>query len=288
MLPIIGIVVVLVCVFGGYVSAGGKFDIILHALPHELTMIAGASIGAFLVGNKGEVVKGSLKDLGKVFKGTKWAKDDYKDLLCLMFTLMKLIKTKGLLALEEHIERPLESAIFANYPKILQDHFALDFICDTLRMVTMSLEDPYQIEDAMQRLLDKHHHEALAPSGALQGMADGLPAIGIVAAVLGVIKTMASIDKPPEILGAMIGGALVGTFLGVFLAYCLVGPIAIKAKAFHEQDGQFYMIIRDIIVAMLKGNAPQVSLEIGRGNVPSKYQPSFLDMDAAFQEIKLP
>ena len=288
MLPIIGILVVMICVFGGYVSAGGKFDIILHALPHELTMIFGASVGAFLVGNKGEVAKGSLKDLGKVFKGTKWSKNDYKDLLCLMFTLMKLIKTKGLLALEEHIERPMESTIFTNYPKILQDHFALDFICDTLRMVTMSLEDPYQIEDAMQRLLDKHHHEALAPSGALQGMADGLPAIGIVAAVLGVIKTMASIDKPPEILGAMIGGALVGTFLGVFLAYCLVGPIASKAKAFHEQDGQFYMIIRDIIVAMLKGNAPQVSVEIGRGNVPSKYQPNFADMDAAFQDIKLP
>lgn len=288
MLPIIGIIVVFVCVFGGYVTAGGKFGIILHALPYEMTMIAGASIGAFLVGNKGDVAKGSLKDLGKVFKGSKWTKDDYKDLLCLMFTLMKLIKTKGLLALEEHIEKPMESTIFANYPKILNDHFALDFICDTLRMVTMSLEDPYQVEDAMQRLLDKHHHEALAPSGALQGMADGLPAIGIVAAVLGVIKTMASIDKPPEILGAMIGGALVGTFLGVFLAYCFVGPIASKAKAFHEQDGQFYMIIRDIIVAMLKGNAPQVSVEIGRGNVPSKYQPSFLDMDAAFQEIKLP
>jgi chemotaxis protein MotA len=150
----------------------------------------------------------------------------------------------------------------------------------------MSLEDPYQIEDAMQRLLDKHHHEILAPGDALQNMADGLPAIGIVAAVLGVIKTMSSIDKPPTILGQMIGGALVGTFLGVFIAYCFVGPIATKVKAFHNQDGQFYMIIRDVIVSHLKGNAPQVSVEIGRGNVPTKYQPTFFELEQHMSELK--
>jgi len=286
MLPLIGIVFVYLMVFGGYMAAGGKMEVIFHALPYEMTMIGGASIGSFLIGNKGNVVKGALKDLGKVFKGTKWRKDDYKDLLCLMFLLTKTIKSKGLLAIEPHIENPAESSIFTQFPKILQDHFACDFICDTLRMITMSLEDPYQVEDAMQRLMDKHHHEALAPAGALQGMADGLPAIGIVAAVLGVIKTMASIDKPPTILGAMIGGALVGTFLGVFLAYTLVGPIATKAKAFHEQDGQFYMIIRDIIIAHLKGNAPQVSVEIGRGNVPTMYQPSFFELEEEMSELK--
>ncbi len=287
MLPIIGIIVVFVTVFGGYISAGGKLEVILHALPHELTMIFGASIGAFLVGNKGDVAKSAFKDVGKCFKGSKWTKTDYQDLLCLMFLLTKTIKSKGLLAIEAHIENPAESSIFTQFPKILSDHFATDFICDTLRMMTMSLEDPYQIEDAMQRILDKHHHEALAPSGALQGMADGLPAIGIVAAVLGVIKTMASIDKPPTILGQMIGGALVGTFLGVFLAYCFVGPIASKAKAFHEQDGQFYMIIRDVIIAHLKGNAPQVSVEIGRGCVPSKYQPSFFELEQSMSELKV-
>lgn len=287
MLPIIGLVIVFVMVFGGYVSAGGKFGVILHALPHELTMIGGAAVGAFLVGNKGDVAKAALKDIGRCFKGTKWGKGDYKDLLCMMYAISKTIKTKGLLAIESHIENPAESPIFSQYPKILQDHFAIDFVCDTLRMITMSLEDPYQVEDAMQRLLDKHHHEALAPSGALQGLADALPAIGIVAAVLGVIKTMASINEPPEILGGMIGGALVGTFMGVFLAYCLVGPLASKAKAFCEQDGQFYMIIRDIIVAHLKGCAPQVSVEIGRGNVPSKYQPSFFELEEAMNEVKI-
>ncbi len=201
--------------------------------------------------------------------------------------LTKTIKSKGLLAIEAHIENPAESSIFTQFPKILSDHFATDFICDTLRMITMSLEDPYQVEDAMQRILDKHHHEALAPSGALQGLADALPAIGIVAAVLGIIKTMASIDKPPTILGQMIGGALVGTFLGVFLAYCLVGPMASKAKSFHEQDGQFYFIIRDIIIAHLKGNAPQVSVEIGRGSVPSKYQPTFFELEQSMTELKV-
>ncbi|MCE2993489.1 MAG: flagellar motor stator protein MotA [Alphaproteobacteria bacterium] len=287
MLPIIGIVIVFVMVFGGYSMAGGKMDVILHSLPYEMTMIGGATVGAFLIANKGDVAKAALKDLSKCFKGAKWSKQDYADLLCLMFMVTKTIKTKGLLAVEEHIERPHESTIFTQFPKIAHDHFALDFICDTLRMVSMSLEDPFQIEDVMQKLIDKHHHEALAPSGALQNVADGLPAIGIVAAVLGVIKTMASIDKPPEILGGMIGGALVGTFLGVFLAYCFVGPMSNKIKSFYEQDGQFYLIIRDIIIAHLKGNAPQVSIEIGRGNIPSKYQPSFAEMEGVLSEIKV-
>lgn len=287
MLPIIGLVLTFVLVFGGYIHAGGKIEVILHALPHELTMIGGAALGSFLLANKGEVAKGALKDIGKCFKGSKWTKADYKDLLCLMFLLTKTIKSRGLLAIEPHIENPAESQIFTQFPKILSDHFATDFICDTLRMITMSLEDPYQVEDAMQRILDKHHHEALAPSGALQGLADALPAIGIVAAVLGIIKTMASIDKPPTVLGGMIGGALVGTFLGVFLAYCLVGPMANKAKSFHEQDGQFYFIIRDIITAHLKGNAPQVSVEIGRGSVPSKYQPTFFELEQSMSELKV-
>jgi chemotaxis protein MotA len=287
MLPIVGLIVVLVSVFGIYAMSGGKMDIILHALPHELGMIFGASVGAFLVANKGDVAKSAVGDVLRCFKGTKWSKQDYRDILTLMFIITKTIRTKGLLAIEEHIENPHQSAIFSQFPKICKDHFAVDFICDTLRMITMSLEDPYQIEDAMQRQLDKHHHEVLAGSGALQTMADGLPAIGIVAAVLGVIKTMASIDKPPTILGAMIGGALVGTFLGVFLAYCLVGPISSKVKSFHEQDGAFYLIIRDIIIAHLKGNAPQVSVEIGRGSIPSKYQPSFLDVEASLSEVKV-
>jgi chemotaxis protein MotA len=195
------------------------------------------------------------------------------------------MKSKGVIALESHIEKPQESSIFSRFPKISHDHFAVDFICDTLRMMTMNLEDPHQVEDAMERQLEKHHHEALAPSHALQSLADALPALGIVAAVLGVIKTMGAITEPPEILGEMIGSALVGTFLGVFLAYGMVGPMATRMKEVTDEDGAFYRIIQSVLVAHLHGNAAQISVEIGRGNVPSGAQPSFLELEEALSNI---
>lgn len=287
MLPGIGLVVVFIMVFGTYIHAGGKIEIILHALPHELPMIFGASIGAYMVANKGPVLKKTMKEVVRAFKGPQWKKQDYKDLLCLMFSLCKLMKSKGMIAVEQHIEKPEESAIFSQYPRILKDHFAVDLICDTLRTLTMGLENPMTIEELLDKQFEKHHHEACGPGHALQGMSDGLPAIGIVAAVLGVIKTMASINEPPEILGKMIGGALVGTFLGVFLSYCIVGPLAAKNLASHAQDQQFYFIIRDVLVAHLKGMAPQVSTEMGRGQVPSYYQPTFAEMEEATGAIKV-
>ena len=285
MLGIIGVVVVFVCVFVTYIISGGKIEIIIEAAPHELMTIFGAAIGAFLIGNKGEIIKKTLKDLKKAFAGGKWKAQDYKDLLCLLFAILKLVRTKGMIALEQHIEKPAESAIFKQYPKIEHDHFAIDFICDTLRMFTMSFEDPNQVEDVMNGQLDKHHHEAIAPQGAMQSMADGMPALGIVAAVLGVIKTMASITAPVEVLGLMIGGALVGTFLGVFLSYGLIGPIASKLGQVYEQEHSFYLIIRAVLVSHLQGNAPQISVEIGRGNIPSIYQPSFAEMEQLLQSL---
>jgi len=285
MLPIGGIICVFVTVFGGYVAAGGKFGVILHALPFEMTMIMGAAIGAFLISNSGSIIKHTLKDVGKVMKGPKWKAQDYRDLLCLLFALTRSAKNKGLVALERHIEAPHESPMFKQYPRILNDHFASHFICDTLRMMTMNFEDPHQVEDAMERQLEKHHHEALEASHAIQTMADGLPALGIVAAVLGVIKTMSSITEPPEILGQMIGGALTGTFLGVFIAYGFVAPIASRLKAIEDEDAKFYKVIRDTLVAHLHGNAPAVAIEVGRGNVPSEIQPSFFDLEQATQNI---
>ncbi len=286
MLPLIGLVIVFVMIFGTYIHAGGKIEIILVALPHELPMILGAAVGAYMVGNKGVVAKKTFKEIIKVFKGSKWKKQDYRDVLCLLFQLCKLMKAKGLIAVESHIEKPAESNIFSQYPKILSDHFAVDLICDTLRTLTMGMEDPHQIEDTIEKQIEKHHHEAAGPGHALQGMADALPAIGIVAAVLGVIKTMASINEPPEILGKMIGGALVGTFLGVFLAYCLVGPFAAKNQALHNEEQQFYFIIRDVLVAHIKGMAPQISMEMGRVNVPGYYQPTFAEMEEATSNLK--
>jgi chemotaxis protein MotA len=285
MFQIIGIVILFGMVFGGYVLSGGHFEVILESLPHEMMTIGGAAVAALLLGNGIGDVKKTVGDIGKAFGGPKWKTQDYRDLLCLLFLLTKTMKMKGMIALEAHIEKPLESSIFKRYPKISKDHFALDFICDTLRMMTMSLEDPNQVETAMEKLLEKHHHEALVSSHALQTMADGLPALGIVAAVLGVIKTMGSITEPPEILGAMIGGALVGTFLGVFLAYGLVGPISTRLKSIVDEDAQFYHVIRDILVAHLHGNSAQVSVEIGRGSVPSSSQPSFLELEQYLNNI---
>lgn len=287
MLAMIAIPMIFACVFGIYMAAGGNMDIIMHALPIEAGTILGAAIGAFMIANKGLVIKKSLKDLGKVFKGGKWKKQDYSDLLCLLFAILKTVRSKGMIALEQHIEKPEESAIFQQYPKIMHDHFAVDFICDTLRMMTMNFDDPHQVEDVMEKLLEKHHHEAAAPQHAIQTMADGIPAIGIVAAVLGVVKTMGSINKPVEILGAMIGGALVGTFLGVFLAYCFVGPFATKLGQVYDEDHQFYLIIRAVLVSHLQGNAPQISVEIGRTYIPTVYQPSFLAMEQTLNEISV-
>jgi chemotaxis protein MotA len=281
MVGIVGIIFVFVMVFGGFLLHGGSMGVIFAALPTELMTIFGGAIGAMIVGNSADTLKGVGGGIRQVFTGPKWKEQDFKDMLCLLFTITKMIKSKGILVIESHIEKPEESTIFQKYPRILADHFATDFICDTLRMLSMNLDDPHQVFDAMESQLEKHHHEKLLPQQALQTMADGLPAIGIVAAVLGVINTMQSVTEPPEVLGGMIGSALVGTFLGVFLAYTVVGPFSVRLNQVMGEEHQFYMIIRDVLVAHLNGNAPQVSVEIGRGNVPSKVQPTFFELEEA-------
>jgi chemotaxis protein MotA len=285
MFQIIGLVLLFGLVFGSYIISGGNMGVILHALPHEMMAIGGAGVAAFLISNSMPVIKGTMGGMTKVFAGPKWKASDYRDLLSLLFLLTKTMKSKGVIALESHIENPKESTIFTRFPKVMKDHFAIDFICDTLRMMTMNLEDPHQVEDAMEKQLEKHHHEAAGPPHAMQNLADALPALGIVAAVLGVIKTMGAITEPPEILGEMIGSALVGTFLGVFLAYGMVGPFATRMKEVIEEEGAFYRIIQAVLVAHLHGNAAQISVEIGRGNVPSGAQPSFLELEEALSNI---
>ena len=285
MFQIIGLVLLFGLVFGSYLISGGNMNVIMHALPHEMMAIGGAGLAAFLISNSMTTIKASGGGLAKSFAGPKWKAGDYKDLLSLLFLLTKTMKSKGVIALESHIEKPGESTIFSRFPRITKDHFAVDFICDTLRMMTMNLEDPHQVEDAMEKQLEKHHHEALAPAHALQNLADALPALGIVAAVLGVIKTMGSITEPPEVLGGMIGGALVGTFLGVFLAYGIVGPLAARLTDVVNEEGSFYRIIQSVLVAHLHGNAAQISVEIGRGSVPSGAQPSFLELEEALSAI---
>src|SRR6056297_2767829 len=285
MLGIVGIVTIFVMVFGGYMAAGGKFGIILKALPFEMMMILGAAIGAFLISNDMSAVKHTFKDMGKVFKGPKWKPNDYRDLLCLLFELIRLARQNPV-AIEQHIEAPNESAIFGKYPRILADNEAIALISDTLRSASMNYDDPHQVEEVLEKRMEASHHHALHSSHALQTMADGLPALGIVAAVLGVIKTMASIDQPPEVLGKLIGSALVGTFLGVFLAYGLVGPFSTRLKSVAEEDNHFYQLIREVLVANLHQHATNICIEVGRQNTPSAFRPSFSDLEVALREAK--
>ncbi|WP_424972418.1 flagellar motor stator protein MotA [Dinoroseobacter sp. S76] len=285
MIGIIGIVVIFVMVFGGYLAAGGKMGIILKSLPFEMTMIGGAAVGAFVISNDMGGIKHTLKDIKKVFKGPRWAPDDYRDLLCLLFELIRLARQNPV-GLEEHIENPSESNIFLKYPKILEDREAIDLIADTMRSASMNYDDPHQVEEVLDKRIDANLEHALHSSHALQTVADGLPALGIVAAVLGVIKTMGSIDQPPEILGKLIGGALVGTFLGVFLAYGLVGPFSTKVKTVVEEDSHFYLLIREVLVANLHKHAVNNCIEVGRQNTPSHIRPSFSDLEEALKQLK--
>ena len=285
MLAIVGIVCIFAMVFGGYIMAGGKMGIILHSLPYELIIIGGATLGAFLLANDFATVKQTGKDLSKIFKGPKWKPGDYRDLLCLLFELVRIARANPV-ALEEHIENAHESSIFGRYPKIQHDHDAVDLICDTLRAASMNYDDPHQVEEVLDKRMEAAHHHALNSSHALQQVADGLPAIGIVAAVLGVIKTMGSIDQPPEILGGMIGGALVGTFLGVFLAYGFVGPMASRLKTIGDEDGHFYQLVREVLIANLHRHSTNICIEVGRQNTPHHVRPSFSDVEEALRGLK--
>lgn len=286
MLNGVGFLLIVGCVFGSFLLSGGKLEIILHALPHEMMAIVGAAIGAFIVSNPLPTTKLAGKGLLRSFKGPKWKETDYRDLLMLMFGLLTTFKKGGATAIESHLDNPADSRLFAPYPRLRADHHLVDFICDYLRMMTINFDDPNQLAEAMENDLDKHHAEELAPQAALQTMADGLPAIGIVAAVLGVIKTMGSIDQPVAILGAMIGGALVGTFLGVLLAYCLVGPLASKLLQIIDADGKPFIIAKTAMIAHAQGLPTQVAIEIARRATPSSYAPTFQQLESALDEAK--
>lgn len=285
MIGLVGIVIIFVMVFGGYLLAGGKMGIILKSLPFEMIMIVGAAIGAFVISNDSGGIKHTAKDVGKVFKGPNWKASDYRDLLCLLFELLRIARTNPV-ELEAHIEDPSSSEIFERYPKIAADKEAIGLICDTLRSGSMNYDDPHQVEEVLEKRIDATHHHNMHSTHALQSIADGLPALGIVAAVLGIIKTMGSIDQPPEVLGKLIGGALVGTFLGVFLAYGLVGPFALRVGAVIEEDAHFYRLIREVLVANLHRHAPNICIEVGRQNTPSHFRPTFTDLEEALKSLK--
>ncbi|HQT72996.1 MAG: flagellar motor stator protein MotA [Acidiphilium sp. 37-67-22] len=287
MLTLGGVAFLLVCVFGVFIVTGGAIVPLLKSMPFELITIGGAAIGTFVASNSMHNIKHTLVGLKKVLRGSAFKKNDYTDLLCLLFYLVRLAATRGAMALEAHIERPDESPVFKHFPTILKNHEATGIICDYLRMVGMNADDPHQIEDVMARELRKTLAEELHGAHSLQNMADGLPALGIVAAVLGVIKTMADISKPPAVLGEMIGDALTGTFLGVLLAYGVVGPLSTRLRGVVEEESRYLEVIRAVLVAHLHGNAPQVSVEVGRKMVPNPLMPTFSELEESIEALKI-
>jgi len=272
--------VLLGLVFGGFALTGGDLGPVMHALPHEMLIIGGAALGALIIGTSGADLKALGAGFGKVFKGPKYKKQDYLDCIFLVSKLMKMLRTDGPVAVEPHIEDPKSSAIFGEFPKLLTDSTLIHMICDMLRLVVVSSGtlDPHAVEDVMDNGIKAHHHHAIKPAEDMQGLADALPALGIVAAVLGVVKTMGSIDKPPSVLGGMIGSALVGTFLGVLLAYGMVGPFASRCKAVIDEDAAMYQVVKQIIVASLHGHPLPLVIEAARSGIAHHNQPSFADV----------
>lgn len=285
MIALAGIAFTFAMVFGGYLLAGGKLGIILKSLPFEMMMIGGAAIGSFALGNTFASVKQTARDTLKVFKGSQWRAEDYNMLLQVLYQLISVAR-KNPVGLEAHIDNPQESDIFGQFPKLQKDHAALDIICDTLRSASMNYDDPIQVEELLDKKIDETRHHLEHSVHGLQSVADGLPALGIVAAVLGVIKTMGSIDQPPEVLGKLIGGALVGTFLGVFLAYCLVAPFALKVKAAADDDINFYKTIKEVFVSHMQQHPPKICLEVARQNIPHHFRPGFGAVDEALRSLK--
>jgi chemotaxis protein MotA len=272
-------VVALGCVFGVFVAHGGNIGVVLKALPFEMTTIFGAAIGAFLVNNQMGVVKSTVAGVAQCFKGSKLNKQHYMELLTLLYDILQKARKEGLMAIESDVEEPEKSAVFKRFPTILADHHLMEFITDYMRMMVSGNLNAHEIESLMDSEIDTHHHEAHAPVAALQRMAGGLPAFGIVAAVLGVVNTMGSVGQPPAVLGGMIGAALVGTFLGIFLAYGFVEPLAGLLDQKVDEAGKSYQCIKVTLLASMQGYSPAVAIEFGRKVLYANDRPSFQELE---------
>lgn len=280
MFAVIGIVVLIVMVFGGFMLAGGAMGPILAALPFEMIMIGGAAIGAVIIGNSMHELKLLGGGLAKVFKGPKYTDQDHIDAIALTSKLMKLLRSEGAVALESHVTDPANSAIFSEYPRLQNDPVVTGLVCDplTLLVVSSGTLDTHAVEDVIDNAIKTQVHEMEEPVHTIQSLADAFPALGIVAAVLGVIKTMGSINEPPEILGKMIGGALVGTFLGVLLAYGFTGPMASRLKQIQSHDQQIFHSVKQVIIASLHGYPQPLVLEAARSGLPPAHRPKLTDL----------
>jgi len=283
MLIIVGAVVVMGCVFGAYAVHGGHLGVLWQ--PAEFVIILGAALGAFIIANTKANIKQTLKGVKRALKGPTYKKADYVELLSVLYQLFKLAKTKGMLALEQHVEKPDESTLFAQFPKFQKDHHAVEFLCDYLRMMTLGTENPNEVETVIDAELETHHAELHGASHAVTGMADGMPALGIVAAVLGVIHTMGSITEPPEVLGHLIGAALVGTFFGVLMSYGIFAPVASAIAAVDSADSKYYQCMKAGLLAHMQGYPPSVSVEFARKVLLSTERPNFYEVEQAVSAL---
>lgn len=294
-MKLVGILLIFVATWGGFLMAAGVehglaiiTGVILKAFIPEFTIIMGCAVAAFLIGNSMHTVKAVGGGLKCLIKPSAHSKQSYVELLSLMFTLFKLVRTKGWLAIEQHIENPHDSEIFKQFPEFYADHHATVFLCDYLRIISLGNEDPRIIEALLDEEIETITQDAMHPGHAVQSMADGIPALGIVAAVLGVIKTMGSINEPPAVLGKMIGSALVGTFLGVWLSYAMIAPLASAINGKAETIIMYFKCIKVCLIAYLNGAAPQVAVEFGRKFLPHEVQPTFQELEAAINALPAP
>ncbi len=283
MLPIIGGAVIIVCALGAFALEGGRFDILIQ--PLEFVIIVGVAIGSYIIANRGHVLNRTIGSLTSAFRGRRYNKDSYLELLSLLYTAFKLAKTKGMLALEQHVENPQESNLFQRFPAFMNDQSSLVFLCDYLRLLTLGTDNPHEVEALMDEEIETNHQEAMLIPGALQVVADALPAIGIVAAVLGVIVTMGYIDQPAPVIGTHIGAALTGTLMGVLFSYGFVGPIASGLKQDVEAEMKYLQCMKAGILAHMQGYAPAVSVEFARKALMSDVRPTFYEVEATVSSL---
>jgi len=281
---IVGIIVVFGSVLGGFVISGGALLALWH--PPELLIIAGGSLGGFIISNPPKVIKAVMRELPGLLKGSKYNKAAYLDLLALLYDLFMKARKEGLMSLESHVEEPDKSPIFTKYPEILANHHAIEFICDYLRLMVTGTANAMEMESLMDLELETHHAESNVPAASVQTMADGLPGFGIVAAVMGVVITMASISAGPEIIGAKVGAALVGTFVGILLSYGLVGPMAVAIGHKVSDESKFIEVIKVSLLATLSGYSPQVAIEFGRKVIFPSMRPAFLELEEYVKQKK--
>jgi chemotaxis protein MotA len=279
MFVIIGWVVALGCVFGVFVAHGGNIGVVLHALPFEMITIMGAALGAFVANNQPKVLKASLSGLASCFKGSKYTKARYMELMALLYDILQKARKEGLMSIEKDVEEPHSSPLFQKYGTVGSDHHVVEFTTDYLRMMVSGNLNAHEIESLMDSEIETHHHEAHAPAAALQRLAGGLPAFGIVAAVLGVVNTMGSVGQPPQVLGQMIGSALVGTFLGILLSYGFFEPLAGLLEQKIDESSKELQCIKTTLLASMQGYAPQVAVEFGRKVLYSTERPTFSELE---------